>query len=243
MTFMIFICFLIFIIKFLLTHSVLYDMLILEVIYMKSNIFSRVLTLKTAKSLAQVMSLFCGFIVFFVIVTILLAAVGRQTFTLHSPSGTFTHTFYAQKDRNAATNLLMVSLPDDVRITTDHTDEIDIVTVIGLLAALLVNHLPVLFSYLFLMRIFQNIGKGVFFVDANAKALLLYGLIQACAAVFGPFVKLFVIHVTDFLSANTVSIATGGQMLSQLTPAIAVIIAACILHYGIHLQDEVDHTL
>ena len=32
-------------------------------------------------------------------------------------------------------------------------------------------------------------------------------------------------------------------MLTTLVPSIAVLVAAYILHYGVHLQDEVDHTL
>ena len=32
-------------------------------------------------------------------------------------------------------------------------------------------------------------------------------------------------------------------MLSALIPGIAFLVAAYIIHYGVHLQDEVDHTL
>ena len=32
-------------------------------------------------------------------------------------------------------------------------------------------------------------------------------------------------------------------MFNMLIPSIAFIVAAYIIHYGVHLQDEVDHTL
>lgn len=32
-------------------------------------------------------------------------------------------------------------------------------------------------------------------------------------------------------------------MLNSIVPSIAFIVAAYIIHYGISLQDEVDHTL
>ena len=39
------------------------------------------------------------------------------------------------------------------------------------------------------------------------------------------------------------SIATGQGVLNTVISGIAFIVAAYIIHYGVHLQDEVDHTL
>ena len=44
-------------------------------------------------------------------------------------------------------------------------------------------------------------------------------------------------------SASQIMISTGSDMLNRLFPGIAFLVAAYIIHYGIRLQDEVDHTL
>ena len=47
----------------------------------------------------------------------------------------------------------------------------------------------------------------------------------------------------NLISVDSLSIGTGSTMLNDLIPSLAFIVAAYIIHYGISLQDEVDHTL
>lgn len=68
-------------------------------------------------------------------------------------------------------------------------------------------------------------------------------MIQFFAAFFVPFIKMFICYLTNLVSNSHVSISTGSDMLNNLIPSIAFIVAAYIIHYGINLQDEVDHTL
>ena len=92
-------------------------------------------------------------------------------------------------------------------------------------------------------RVFSNIHKGQIFTEENASYLLYYGLLQFFVAVFVPFLKLLICWLTNLVSANRVSIATGQSMFSTLISSIVFLVSAYIIHYGVHLQDEVDHTL
>ncbi|MCI8302283.1 MAG: hypothetical protein HFF68_05910, partial [Oscillospiraceae bacterium] len=76
-----------------------------------------------------------------------------------------------------------------------------------------------------------------------ASFLLYYGLLQFFGAVFVPFIKLLICWLASLASDGRITISTGQNMLSALIPGIAFLVAAYIIHYGVHLQDEVDHTL
>lgn len=52
-----------------------------------------------------------------------------------------------------------------------------------------------------------------------------------------------ILRLTNLVSDGRMSISTGQRMFNMLIPSIAFIVAAYIIHYGVHLQDEVDHTL
>lgn len=66
---------------------------------------------------------------------------------------------------------------------------------------------------------------------------------RLCSALFVPFVKILICYLTNLVSNSQISISTGSDMLNHLIPSIAILAAAYIIHYGIHLQDEMDHTL
>ncbi|MCI8527310.1 MAG: DUF2975 domain-containing protein, partial [Oscillospiraceae bacterium] len=97
--------------------------------------------------------------------------------------------------------------------------------------------------YWFLSRVFSNINKGEIFTEQNSSYLLYYGILQFSVAVFVPFIKLLICWLTNLVSNGQMSISTGQTMFNMLIPSIAFIVAAYIIHYGVHLQDEVDHTL
>ena len=98
-------------------------------------------------------------------------------------------------------------------------------------------------AFWFLSRVFSNIRKGQIFTEQNASYLLYYGLLQFLTAVFVPYIKLLLCELTNLVSDGRMSISTGQAMFNMLIPSIAFIVAAYIIHYGVHLQDEVDHTL
>ena len=113
----------------------------------------------------------------------------------------------------------------------------------GLSLMYAVHIIPMIFAYWFLSRVFSNINKGQIFTEQNSSYLLYYGMLQLGAAVFVPFIKLLICRVVNLASGGRMSISTGRAVLNMLIPGIAFIVAAYIIHYGVHLQDEVDHTL
>ena len=102
---------------------------------------------------------------------------------------------------------------------------------------------PMIFAYYFLSRVFSNIHKRQIFTQQNSLYLLYYGVLQFSVAVFVPFIKLLICKLINLVSESRISIATGQAVFQMLLPSIAFIVAAYIIHYGVHLQDEVDHTL
>ncbi len=106
-----------------------------------------------------------------------------------------------------------------------------------------VHVLPLAFAFWLLSRIFSNIQQGQIFTEQNASYLLGYGLLQIFAAVFVPVIKGLICWLVNLVSDGQLSVSTGQAMFKTLVPGIGFLVAAYIIHYGVYLQDEVDHTL
>ena len=196
-----------------------------------------------AKSAAQFLRYACYVIMVILFLSLVLSCIGRQTFILHSHTGTYERAIFAEEDHAPNSRGLTVSVKDDIHVWTDENDEIDILTQIGIFLMFALNTIPLIFGYCLLSRVFSNVQQGKIFTEDNAPYLLGYGLIQVFVAFFVPFIKLFLCWLTSLVSGSRLSIATGQDTLNTLIPSIAFLVAAYIIHYGIHLQDEVDHTL
>ena len=169
--------------------------------------------------------------------------MGRQTFFLHAKTGSSERAIYAEENHNPHSRSMTVHMGDDIHVWTNNNDQIDLTIQIGLSLMYAVNTVPMIFAFWFLSRVFSNIRKGKIFTEQNAFYLLYYGLLQFLVAVFVPFIKLLICWLTNLVSDSRMSISTGQSMFSTLISSIAFIVAAYIIHYGVHLQDEVDHTL
>jgi len=196
-----------------------------------------------AKGAAQIMRYACYFAMAFMVLSLILSCMGRITFTLHSQDGTYDRAIYAEEDHAPKSRGLTINVKDDVHVWTNEENEIDVLTQAGLSVMYAFQIVPLIFAYWLLGRVFSNVHKGQIFTEQNARYLLGYGLLQFFVALFVPFIKLFVCWITTLISSSRLSISTGHEMLTTLIPSIAFIVAAYIIHYGIHLQDEVDHTL
>ena len=106
-----------------------------------------------------------------------------------------------------------------------------------------VHVLPLIAAYWLLSRVLSNIQAGRIFVDQNAGYLLWYGLIQCGVAVLVPLLKMLICQVCNLFSQSQISIGISLNLMGALFPGVAFVVAAYILHYGVSLQDEVDHTL
>ena len=196
-----------------------------------------------ARPAAQLMKFACYFAICFYVLCTVLSFMGRQTFFLHTKTGTFERAIYAEENHNSHSRSMIVHTEDDIHVWTNDNDRIDPTIQIGLSFMYAINIVPMNFAYWFLSRVFANINKGEIFTEQNSSYLLYYGLLQFSVAVFVPFIKLLICWLINLVSNGRMSISTGQTMFNMLIPSIAFIVAAYIIHYGVHLQDEVDHTL
>lgn len=196
-----------------------------------------------ARGASRFMKVICYLVMAFILLSLVLCFMGRQTFTLHTSTGTYENAIYAEENHEPASRSLTIYSKDDIRVWVNSSGQVDFSTHIGLSLMVAVNVIPLLFAYWFLSRVFANVQKGEIFTEKNAACLFYYGVLQFFTALLAPFVKLLICGLTNLISDSRISFTTGQDMLSGLIPSIAFLVAAYIVHYGIHLQDEVDHTL
>ena len=207
------------------------------------KLFQALANERFARPAAGLIKFACYFVICFYVLCTVLSFMGRQTFFLHTKTGNFERAIYAEENHNAHSRSMTVFMGDDIHVWTNSSDQIDLTIQIGLSLMYAVNTIPMVLAFWFLSRVFSNIYRGEIFIEKNASCLLYYGLLQLFVAVVVPFIKLFLCWLTNFVSDGRMSVSTGQRMLNMLIPSIAFIVAAYIIHYGVHLQDEVDHTL
>ena len=201
----------------------------------------KLLNERTAKSASYLMMGTCYFVMLLFVFGLVLSAIGRQTFILHTNGQVWNQAIIAEEHRDWTTRGMTVGIPDEIRIHA--FDEIDVIARISLSAVYAVTAVPIIISFWFLGRVFGNVSSGKIFTEQNARYILYFGLIRIAVAGLGPFVKLGIIGIANHFSSNMITISTGRDFLSELVPNIAIIVAAYIIRYGVDLQDEVDHTL
>ena len=204
---------------------------------------NKLLNEPVARAVARFLTAICYFLILIFAIGIVLSFIGRQTFVLHTSTGTYPNAIYSERNRDWNVRGLTVSLNDDIRVMAAGSDEVDLITQVGLSAMYAVNAIPLIISFWLLSRVLSNISKGLIFTEKNATYLLYYGLIHIGVAGIVPFIKLFISFLANQFTSSSISIATGQSPFNHLIPSIAFIVAAYIIHYGVHLQDEVDHTL
>lgn len=181
-------------------------------------------------------------ICFFALVTVL-ACLGRQQFTLVTSTDVYEGAIYAERDQGWLSRSFTVTASDSIRVTADSDDGVDLATHIGLTLMFAAQALTGMAGYWLLSRVFANIAQGRIFVEQNARGLLGYGLLQIYAVFLLPFVKLLICNLANLVSDSQIAAWSVQIGPDKLFPSIAFLVAAYIIHYGIALQDEVDHTL
>ena len=181
-------------------------------------------------------------ICFFALVTVL-ACLGRQQFTLVTSTDVYEGAIYAERDQGWLSRSFTVTASDSIRVTADSDDGVDLATHIGLTLMFAAQALTGMSGYWLFSRVFANIAQGRIFVEQNARGLLGYGLLQIYAVFLLPFVKLLICNLANLVSDSQIAAWSVQIGPDKLFPSIAFLVAAYIIHYGITLQDEVDHTL
>ncbi len=207
------------------------------------RILKKLLNPSVAKPISLFLKYVCYFVIAFYILCLILSFMGRLSFFLHTDKGSYEYAIFSEENHGRHSRTMTISTKDNIHVWTDENGKIDFVTHIGLSLMYAVQLIPLILGYWFLSLVFSNISRGKIFVEQNALYLLYFGLIQLFVSVIVPFCKLLICHVTNLLSDSLIRISTGQNFLSGIGPGIAFIVAAYIIHYGIYLQDEVDHTI
>lgn len=187
----------------------------------------------------------CWFIMLIMVSCMVMSFMGHLSFHLSTGRGETTQTTYSVigSDSSESQFGLSVSISGDSIYVHSSDDVPDLLTHLGLSLIYAVWMVPLLLSIWFLSRVFANVSAGKIFVEQNALCLLYYGLLQFFEALPVPLLKLLICEIINRFSEDSISISTGASILSFLTTGTAFLIASYIIHHGIHLQDEVDHTL
>lgn len=196
-----------------------------------------------AKAAALLMKFVCYFVICFYVLCMALSFMGRHSFFLYTKSGTFGHAIYAEKNHAPHSRSMTVYMGDDIRVRANDKGQVDWTIQMGLSLMYAVHVIPMILAFWFLSRVFSNVEKEKIFTEQNSSYLFYYGLLQFFAAVFVPFIKLLICWIINVVSDSQISISTGHSMFNMLIPSIVFMVAAYIIHYGVHLQDETDHTL
>lgn len=197
-----------------------------------------------AAKIAKLMKIFCNIAIILFILMLVLCFLGRLQYILNVGSTTYQNAIYAEENHEFITRALTVNNSDSLRVSAAADDgTIELLTYIAIVCTYAISIIPLIFAFWFLSRMFDNVSKGDIFVEKNAHYLLYFGVIQGLTAVAAPFIKLLIVEIANVFVADRISLATGSNMISQLIPSVAFLVAAYIINYGVHLQDEVDHTL
>ena len=205
---------------------------------------NNLLNQNTAKNTAKFMQIICYMGMALFVMMLILSFLGRLQYNLSVESENYPHAIYAEENHDFSSRSFTVSHKDDLRIRTESEDgKIELKSYVTIVLLFSVTLIPMFFAYWFLSKVFANVAKGEIFVEKNAHYLLYYGIIQAIVAIVIPFVKLLIVQIANMLVSDRISLATGTNIINQLIPSIAFFVAAYIISYGVHLQDEADHTL
>ena len=195
-----------------------------------------------AKSAATFMMCICYIMILLSIGGMILSCMGRQTFILHTDINVYDSAIYSEENRDWTSRGPTISLHDEIRVFADG-EKIDLLTQVGLSVIYAAGIVPLIISFWFLSRMFRNVSEGRIFIAQNASCLLYYGLIRIAIAVIVPFIKIFISYIANQFTMSEITVSTGQNIVNDLIPNIAFIVAAYIIHYGVQLQDEADHTL
>lgn len=208
------------------------------------KIVKLLLNQKLATNTARLMNAFCHIAMILFVLMLALSCFGRLQYVLRVDGTTYEQAIYAEENHDFTTRAFTVSSSDNLRVHAAADDgTIEPLTYFAIVLMYALNIIPIIFAYWFLAKVFDNVAKGDIFVEKNAHFLLYFGIIQGGVAIIIPFVKLLIVHIANVLIVDRISLATGSNMINQLVLSVAFLLAAYIINYGVHLQDEVDHTL
>lgn len=205
---------------------------------MKARAFKK----STAIAAAGIVRYCCYFVILFMVFGMLLSALGRQTFSLRADSEHYERAFYSGAQKGEYGGSFTVQTNDDILVIA-RDGKVYPGTQVVLFLMFALDAIPKILAFCFLAKVFTNVSEDRIFIKENASYLLYYGLLQLFSAVIVPILKLLICNVANMMLNNLIQLSTGSGFLEKVFSGIAFIVASYIIHYGISLQDEVDHTI
>ena len=205
--------------------------------------FQGLLNEQSARNMAGLVKWVCYFVVAFTVLGMALSFLGRQTFILHTNTGTYEHASFSAASNGWMHQGMMTSSRGVVQIHAYADGEINFITRAALSVAYVAFIIPLMLSFWFLGRLFKNINKGQIFVHQNAYFLLYFGLLQIMIALIIPFIQLAIFGLANMFTVSRITYLYNANLFSNALLPIVCIVAAYIIHYGVSLQDEVNHTI
>ena len=130
------------------------------------KLLNALLNEKYARKAAVVLQWACYVVMVFFVLT------GRQTFALNTGTDFYENAIYAGQDHEWRSRGFTVYSGDDILVTANDGDQIDLTTHIGLSLMFAAQSLPTLAMYWLLSRVFANVAQGKVFTGQNARYLL-----------------------------------------------------------------------
>lgn len=96
------------------------------------RILKRLVAPPIAKPASYFMKFACYFVILFYMLCLVLSFMGRQTFFLHTDTGTYERAIYAEENHAPHSRSMTVHMGDDIHVWTNETDQIDLTTHLGL---------------------------------------------------------------------------------------------------------------
>ena len=207
--------------------------------------FQRLLNHNTAVGAAKLMKFVCYLMIVGLIIGLCLSIAGRQRFIMIAQTGTYENAMLAFAGRGWEGDGMFAELPNmTVRLFLGPTVEnVDLVSRISLSALFVLHVLPVIYSFILMARLFDNVSKGRIFIQKNAYFLLYIGLIRIAVNSLVPIAQLLLGAITEIFTPVRFFLTHNGGIITGSIQYVAILVAAYIIHYGVSLQDEVDHTL
>ena len=128
------------------------------------RILKRLVAPSIAKPASYFMKFACYFVILFYILCLVLSFMGRQTFFLHTDTGTYERAIYTEENHAPHSRSMTVRMGDDIHVWTNDNDQIELTTHLGLSFMYAVHVVPLILAFWFLSRVFSNISKGEIFI-------------------------------------------------------------------------------
>lgn len=198
---------------------------------------------RNAQSIAILLQGICYFVTAVALAGAVLVVLGRVEMDITTPSGHYDRALLVEQDREATARFLFTRISEQDVYLTLKTETAGFFTRLCVALMGLVQAVPAGFCFFFLAGLFRNIAEGRVFVARNAAIFFRSGLILVIASLAGPVLEGLVLpwlinrftedRILLSLSVNYTALFFGFVLL----------VAAYVFHYGIYLQDEVDHTV